>query len=85
MSISVVADESDVIVPVVAATGESSPAGDSIAAPENDTGMIFRTQNTRFLAALSCPTICVFGLPVYLYQLHRSMVNTLKFRYKGFG
>lgn len=33
---SVVADESDVIVPVVAATGESSPAGDSIAAPEND-------------------------------------------------
>ena len=51
MSISVVADESDVIVPVVAATGESSPAGDSIAAPENDTGIIFRTQNTRFLAA----------------------------------
>ena len=49
MSISVVADESDVIVPVVAATGESSPAGDSIAATENDTGMIFRTKNTRFL------------------------------------
>ena len=68
MSISVVADESDVIVPVVAATGESSPAGDSIAAPENDPGMIFRTQNTRFLAALSCPTICGICL-AFLYTL----------------
>ena len=75
MSISVVADESDVIVPVVAATGESSPAGDSIAAPENDTGIIFRTQNTRFFVALSGPTICRIFLAFSVYLLHRCMVN----------